>query len=62
MAKICLENANGNLLKLVQGTKGIPCQVVDKFLLHKAIPHFASKHPISNNVLRFCTNLTNQQS
>lgn len=48
---VVFENANDNLLKLVQDTKGIPCLFVNKFLLQRAIPHFASKHPMSNVTL-----------
>lgn len=48
------ESANGSLLKLVHGTKCVAVQIVNKFLLHKALACFATKHLISDRVLNFC--------
>lgn len=48
------ESANGSLLKLVHGTKCVAVQIVNKFLLHKALACFATKHLISDRVLHLC--------
>lgn len=48
------ESSNGSLLKLVHGTKSVALQIVNKFLLHKAMACFATKHSISERVLNFC--------
>lgn len=47
------ESANGNLLKLFHGTKSVAVQIVNKFLLHKAVASFTTKHVISDRVLNF---------
>lgn len=52
------ESANGSLLKLVHGTKDVPKQIVGKFLLHKSIPYFSAKHRVSDRVLGFCSQIT----
>lgn len=52
------ENANGGLLKLVHGTKCVALQIVNKFLLHRAIPHFSAKYAVSERVQEFCLELT----
>ncbi|XP_045913156.1 uncharacterized protein LOC123975596 [Micropterus dolomieu] len=52
------ESANGNLLKLVHGTKDVPKQIVGKFLLHRSISHFATKHRVSDRVFGFCSQMS----
>lgn len=51
------ENANGKLLTLVKGTKGVANQIVTKFLLFRSIPYFSSKYTVKEEVLRFCSDL-----
>ncbi|XP_035274420.1 uncharacterized protein LOC118227720 [Anguilla anguilla] len=41
------ESANGGLLKLVHGTKCVALQIVNKFLLHRAIPLFTTRYAVS---------------
>lgn len=48
------ENANRSLLKMVHGTKCVALQVVNKFLLHRAVPHFSTRYAFSDRVLTFC--------
>lgn len=48
------ENANGCLLKLVHGTKSIASQIVNKFLMYRAIPLFSTQYAISENIQKFC--------
>lgn len=52
------ENANGNLLRLVHGTKNVTKQIANKFLLHRSIPYFMSQYNVSNRVLQFCRQMT----
>ncbi|XP_073724631.1 uncharacterized protein [Misgurnus anguillicaudatus] len=52
------ENANGELLKLVHGTKCVALQIVNRFLSHSAIPHFTANYTISEHVQKFCLELT----
>lgn len=52
------ENANGNLLKLVHGTKCVAQQIVNRFLLHRATPHFTAKYAVSERVKEFCLEMT----
>ncbi|KAK6492328.1 hypothetical protein HHUSO_G4649 [Huso huso] len=52
------ESGNGKLLQLVKGTKGVAKQVVNKFLLYKAIPLFKEIHNIKTSIAEFCTKLT----
>lgn len=51
------ESANGKLLALVKGTKGVANQIVNKFLLFQSIPYFSSKYTVKEEVLRFCSDL-----
>ncbi len=53
------ENANGGLLKLVHGTKCVALQIVNKFLLHRAIPLFTTRYAVSEQVKEFCLEMTN---
>lgn len=55
------ENANGGLLKLVHGTKCVALQIVNKFLLHRAIPLFTTRYAVSEQVKEFCLELTNDR-
>lgn len=48
------ENANGNLLRLVHGTKDVTKQIAKKFLLHRSIPYLMSLYNVSDRVLQFC--------
>lgn len=53
------ENANGGLLKLVHGTKCVALQIVNKFLLHRAIPLFTTRYAVSEQVKELCLEMTN---
>lgn len=55
------ENANGGLLKLVHGTKCVALQIVNKFLLHRAIPLLTSRHAVREQVKEFCLEMTNDR-
>ena len=55
------ENANGSLLKLIHGTKCVALQIVNKFLLHRAVPLFTTKYVVSEQVKEFCLELTNER-
>lgn len=55
------ENANGGLLKLVHGTKCVALQIVNKFLLHRAIPLFTTRYAVSEEVMEFCLEMTKCQ-
>ena len=55
------ETANGCLLKLLHGTKCVALQIVNKFLLHRAVPFFTTKYAVSEQVKEFCLELTNDR-
>ncbi len=52
------ESGNGGLLKLFHGTKCVALQIVNKFLLHRAIPFFTKRYAVSEQVKEFCVELT----
>lgn len=52
------ESANGEILKLVQGTRGAATQIIDKFILRNTLLVFSRIHTIRNDILNFCQNLT----
>lgn len=49
-------------MKLVHGTKCVALQIVNKFLLHRAIPLFTTRYAVSEQVKEFCLVLTNNPS
>ncbi len=55
---IVFESGSGSLLKLFHGTKCVALQIVNKFLLHRAIPFFTKQHAVSEQVKEFCVELT----
>jgi len=53
------ESGNGELLKLVNGTTGIPSQLCKKYAMVKSVNSYMEGRQISQKVLNFCSGLMN---
>lgn len=56
------EGANGKLVDLVHGTKGVLNQIADKYTKCKVLPKVVSMYGVGENTNRFCEDLMTYQT